>query len=240
MTRKSQHSSDRTTSPPSTRTVERSVPSKGSVSEARDCLDHIQLGVIGRPHAIRGEMTVWLHNPNSTLLQKLIKAEASSHDGNASIRICAPESALSAETSLRVSSFRSGRKGAWILRSPDVNDRDAAAAFRGWRILVTATSLPALTSDNEFYFHAVEGTSVQLTSGEQLGHIRRVVETSCEVFEIERPDGTELLVPVLHDTVYSFGPPVVLFDHVLEWFDLEHTKSEGDSAARIDVEGGGS
>ena len=64
-----------------------------------------------------------------------------------------------------------------------------------------------------------------------------MVETSCEVLEIERLDGSELLVPVLHETVESFGPPVVLFDHVLEWFDLNMSHEDESLSETDTVEG---
>ena len=106
------------------------------------------------------------------------------------------------------------------MQALDINGRDAASELRDWRIFIPKSRLPELNSENDFYFHSVEGAAVVLDTGEPLGHIRRIIETSCEVLEIARIDGSELLVPVLKDTVQSFGPPVVLFAHILDWFDL--------------------
>jgi 16S rRNA processing protein RimM len=182
-------------------------------------------------------MTVWLHNPKSTLLGDLLRAKAGDANTKGTLLVCAPEGEGFSEQTLSVGNLRSGRKGARILRALEVNNRDEAAALNGWRILIPSESLPALGSDNEFYFHEIEGAAVVLASGKSLGFVRRVVETSCEVLEIERLDGNELLVPVLHETVESFGPPVVLFDHVLEWFDLHASQDDELLSKQGNVEG---
>ena len=192
-------------------------PVGGFASSGVPDVDCVQVATVGRPHGVRGELTIWPHNPSSTLLRELFGPKSKRQT---ILYIAAPDETSGQVLNWSVLGIRAGRKGTLMLRVDGINDRDSAAEYRGWRLLIPKSALPVLQSEDEFYFHQLEGESVVLDSGFQIGQVRRVFETSCEVLEIERLDGSELLVPILTDTVKSFGPPVVLYEHVLDWFDM--------------------
>ena len=183
-----------------------------------DC--YVQMAIVGRPHGIRGALTLWPHNPSSTWLIDAFQYMSRHHTEPFRIVLVPPDDAPTAYEEWDINDLRSGRKGSLQVMAAHIADRDVAAAYRGWRVLIPKAALPQLNSDDEFYFHQLEGAPVELESGEAFGIVRRIVETSCEVLEIRRDGGGELLVPVLKDTVKDLGPPVVLYDHALEWFDM--------------------
>ena len=57
--------------------------------------------------------------------------------------------------------------------------------------------------EDEFWASDLEGCAV--VDGEQaVGFVRRMTALpSCEVLEVDRPDGSELLVPLVHDAIRS-------------------------------------
>jgi 16S rRNA processing protein RimM len=87
-----------------------------------------------------------------------------------------------------------------IIRVASVDDRDAAEALRGEELLVPRDLAPPLEED-EYWAADLEGCVV--SDGErEVGVVRRMsVLPSCEVLEVERVGGGELLVPLIHDAV---------------------------------------
>jgi len=89
-----------------------------------------------------------------------------------------------------------------VVRLEGVGDREAAEALRGVPIAVAVADAPAL-EPGEYWAHQLEGCAV--VSGEvAVGVVRRLVALpSCEALAVERPDGGELLVPLVSDAVRS-------------------------------------
>jgi 16S rRNA processing protein RimM len=87
-----------------------------------------------------------------------------------------------------------------ILRLADHDDRAAAEALRGKDLLVARTEAPELGPD-EWWAEDLVGCSVH--DGERaVGTVRRLVELpSCEMLEVQRAGGGELLVPLVTDAV---------------------------------------
>jgi 16S rRNA processing protein RimM len=93
-----------------------------------------------------------------------------------------------------------------IVRLEGQAGREAAEALRGEPLLVPASQLPELGED-EWWAHELEGCRV--TDGErEVGVVRRMrALPSCEVLEVDRPDGDELLVPLVSDAVRDVDVP---------------------------------
>ena len=87
-----------------------------------------------------------------------------------------------------------------IVRLAGCADRGAAEALRGDELLVEPAAVPRLGED-EWWAHELEGCTV--VDGEvTVGIVHRLRGLpSCEVLEVRRPDGTELLVPLVRDAV---------------------------------------
>lgn len=82
-----------------------------------------------------------------------------------------------------------------------VETREAAEALRGSEVFIRERDAQPLAPD-EYYLHDLPGLSVENVAGEALGTVKDVVETGAnEVLVVVRPDGGELLVPMIKDVV---------------------------------------
>lgn len=95
---------------------------------------------------------------------------------------------------------RGGHDRRVILRVEGCESRDAASALRGADLLVERGRAPALEGD-EWWAEDLEGCRVQ-DGTRPVGVVTRMLALpSCEVLEVRRPDGTDLLVPLIADAV---------------------------------------
>lgn len=97
-------------------------------------------------------------------------------------------------------------RGLLLVAIEGIEDRDAAEATVGTRILVPAEALPALEHD-EFYWHEVIGFTVETTAGQILGTVAETMSTGLnDVWSVR--DGTrEYLIPVIADVVRTLDRP---------------------------------
>jgi 16S rRNA processing protein RimM len=141
-------------------------------------MEWLHAGRVGRPHGLDGSFHVT--RPNAALLQN---AET--------VRVDDRELAISR---------RAGTPRQLILRLEDHDDRAAAERLRGKDILVGRGHAPELGPD-EWWEEDLVGCTVH-DGDRSIGTVRRLVELpSCEVLEVERPGGGELLVPLVSDAV---------------------------------------
>lgn len=169
----------------------------------------LEIGVIGRPHGVRGALRLWLHNAASDLIEQLESVIAESGDGRT-------------REQWTIRRVASGPKGSRVLTVAEVDGRGAASERVGWRLVLPKAALPEL-ADDEFYYHELAGWSAFLASGGELGVVREVIETSVDVLIIQRPaPAGELLLPVLEDVVLEVDRPnrrVVVADDAPARFD---------------------
>jgi 16S rRNA processing protein RimM len=97
---------------------------------------------------------------------------------------------------------RAGSDARPILSLEGCRGRQDAEALRGRPLRVARTEAPAL-GDEQWWVQALEGCEVR--DGERAVGVVRGVRTlpSCDVLEVERPGGGELLVPLVRDAVRS-------------------------------------
>ncbi len=87
-----------------------------------------------------------------------------------------------------------------IVRLTLADTREAVEALRGQDLLVPRAVAPPLEAD-EWYASDLEGLRV-VDGATQVGVVRRLLPLpSCEALEVSRPDGSELLVPLVRDAV---------------------------------------
>src|SRR5687768_13458958 len=97
--------------------------------------DRIEIGYIARPHGIRGDVSVRLYNPGSTILDEVVLVTLEG-PGDAPRR------------SVTLESSRSGGEHCQV-RLEGVSDRTAAEALVGAKLFVDREQLPDL-DDGEF------------------------------------------------------------------------------------------
>ncbi|HET9256510.1 MAG TPA: ribosome maturation factor RimM [Pseudonocardiaceae bacterium] len=141
------------------------------------------VGRIGRPHGLRGEVTVQVRTdfPEQRF---------------------APGSQLRSDTgrTLTVEAVRPHR-GALLVRFTGVADREAAAELRGHTLRVDATQLPDLDDPDEFYDHQLEGLTAVEPGGAVLGTVREVIHAPASDLLVLDTGQGEVLVPFVRAIV---------------------------------------
>ena len=93
--------------------------------------------------------------------------------------------------------LRDDGKGGAIARFAEVADRTAAEALRGTALTVPRSELPSL-GEGEYYHADLIGLPAVSTGGEALGTCIAVENFGAgDILEIERPDGSRFMVPML-------------------------------------------
>jgi 16S rRNA processing protein RimM len=149
-------------------------------------MDVVVVGRIGRPHGLRGDVTV----------------AVSTDDPDERF---APGAVLATEPvdrgPLTVAARR--RSGALLLlRFDGIDDRDAAEALRGTALTVPAETLPAIDDPDDFYDHQLVGLAVRDAAGRELGEVVEVWHPpAAPVLLVRRPDGSDEAVPFVRALV---------------------------------------
>ncbi len=135
-------------------------------------------GRVGRPHGLDGSFHVTQPNP------QLLAVAASLVVDDRELDIIR----------------RAGTEKRVILRLRDHEDREAAEALRGKDLLIPRATAPELGPD-EWWAEDLAGCAVH-DGDREVGTVRRLVELpSCEMLEVERSGGSDLLVPLVADAV---------------------------------------
>lgn len=88
-----------------------------------------------------------------------------------------------------------------ILTLDGVGNRNAAELLRNAEVFIRETDAAPLEA-GEYFLHDLPGLTVETTAGETLGHVKEVLETGAnDVLVVERLEGGEALVPMIHDVV---------------------------------------
>ena len=95
-------------------------------------------------------------------------------------------------------------KGAVPAALAGVEDRNAAEALKGTRLYVDRAALPPPQDEEEYYHADLIGLRAEDATGRNLGRVVAVHNFGAgDLLEIERPDGTELLLPFTKAAVPS-------------------------------------
>jgi 16S rRNA processing protein RimM len=137
-------------------------------------------GRVGRPHGLDGSF--YVTSARAPLL----------HDG-ASLTLAGRPTRI-----VR----RAGTDARPIVRVELASDRDGAERLRGEELRVAAAAAPPLEPD-EYWPEQLEGCAV-VDAGREVGTVKAMLGLpSCECLQVQRPDGSELLVPLVSDAVRS-------------------------------------
>ena len=170
-------------------------------AEAQPTPPPLLVGVVGRPHGLRGELVVAVRTdspeerfaPGAVLTRRL------------------PDGTDAGLLTVEAARPHSGRL---LVRFVEAPDRDAAEALRGSRLLVDAATLPPTGDPDEFHVHQLEGLSAELKDGTVVGTVREIAHgPGGELLVVARPDAPDALVPFVRaivPTVDLDGRRVVL------------------------------
>jgi 16S rRNA processing protein RimM len=145
----------------------------------------VVVGRIGRPHGVRGEVTIEVRTDDPDLR-------------------FTPGAVLRTDPAARGPLTIAG--GRWhrevlLLALEGVESREAAEELRDTLLLVDVAELPELEDPDVFYDHQLVGLAVRLTDGAVLGEVAAVRHEGAELLVVERPDGGEVLIPFVRAIV---------------------------------------
>jgi len=136
----------------------------------------IALGVVARPHGVRGEVRIHLYNAASDVVLALREIDLEGHGR------------------FRVAAARRDRE-AVLLRLEGCSTRDRADELRGARIGVPRSALPA-PDDGEFYLCDLVGLEATDPTGAALGRVVDVREGPGHATLVLEAGGKTLEVPL--------------------------------------------
>ncbi|MFI6849878.1 ribosome maturation factor RimM [Kitasatospora sp. NBC_00085] len=138
------------------------------------------VGKIGRAHGIRGDVSVEVRTDEPELRL-----------GPGAVVLTDPASA--GPLTVESGKVHSGRL---LLRFAGVKDRNAAEALRGTILIAEVDPDESPDDPEEYYDHQLIGLDVVLLDGTRVGELTEVVHLPYQdLLTVEKPDGTEVLVP---------------------------------------------
>ncbi|MBC3844121.1 ribosome maturation factor RimM [Streptacidiphilus sp. 4-A2] len=141
---------------------------------------------IGRAHGIKGQVSVEVRTDEPELR-------------------LAPGAVLTTDpASAGPLTIADGRvhSGRLLLSFKGITDRNGAEALRGTMLIAEVDPEQTPEDPEEFYDHQLLGLDVVLADGTRIGEIASVLHLPAQdLLAVERPDGTETLVPFVHEIV---------------------------------------
>ncbi|MEU2657445.1 ribosome maturation factor RimM [Streptomyces sp. NPDC007325] len=185
---------------------------------------------IGRAHGIKGDVTVEVRTDEPELRL-----------GPGAVLLTDPASA--GPLTIESGKVHSGRL---LLRFEGVRDRNAAEALRNTLLIAEIDPEELPEEEDEYYDHQLVDLDVVLADGTEVGVITEISHLpSQDLLIVERPDGTELMIPFVEQIVTEIDlenqkavidPPPGLIDDRAEIASARDAE-EGD-AAEDDAEEG--
>ncbi|GAA2963385.1 ribosome maturation factor RimM [Streptomyces argenteolus] len=141
---------------------------------------------IGRAHGIKGEVTVEVRTDEPEL--RLGPGA-----------VLATEPAETGPLTIEAGRVHSGRL---LLRFAGVRDRTAAEALRNTLLIADVDPAELPEDPEEFYDHQLMDLDVVLADGTEIGRITEITHLpSQDLFIVERPDGSEVMIPFVEEIV---------------------------------------
>ncbi|MFZ4297533.1 ribosome maturation factor RimM [Streptomyces cinereoruber] len=141
---------------------------------------------IGRAHGIKGEVTVEVRTDEPELRL-----------GPGAVLLTDPAS--TGPLTIETGRVHSGRL---LLRFEGVRDRTAAEALRNTLLIAEVDPAEMPEEEDEYYDHQLIDLDVVLADGTEIGRITEISHLpSQDLFIVERPDGTELMIPFVGEIV---------------------------------------
>ena len=150
------------------------------------------LGRVNGVFGIRGEVRLFLYNPQSDLLVRGADVVLRTADKQ--------------RRAVRLTS-RPGAGKRILGRISGVTTPEAARDLMGADILYPKSQLPQL-EDDTYYHHELMGLPVRTASGEPLGHIREIITSGDVDLWVVRSPGSEAYIPAVADEIISVTPGV--------------------------------
>ncbi|WP_404956041.1 ribosome maturation factor RimM [Streptomyces sp. 147326] len=141
---------------------------------------------IGRAHGIKGEVTVEVRTDEPEL--RLSPGA-----------VLKTEPATAGPLTIETGRVHSGRL---MLRFAGVKDRTGAEALRNILLIAEVDPAELPEEEDEYYDHQLMDLDVVLEDGTEIGRITEISHLpSQDLFIVERPDGSEVMIPFVEEIV---------------------------------------
>ena len=154
---------------------------------AEHTFDTVVVGRIGRPHGVRGEVTVEVRTDDPELR-------------------FVPGAVLRTDPADRGPVTIAGvhwHSGTLLLRLEGIDSREAAETVRNTELLVGVADLPEIEDPDSYYDHQLVGLIARMPDGGVLGEITVVRHEAQDLLVVRRPEGGEVLIPFVSAIVPS-------------------------------------
>jgi 16S rRNA processing protein RimM len=141
--------------------------------------DTVVVGRIGRPHGVRGEVTVEVRTDDPDL--RFVPG--------AVLRTDPPDRGPVTIAGVHWHS------GTLLLRLEGIDSREAAETVRNTELLVGVADLPEIEDPDSYYDHQLVGLTARLPDGGVLGEIVVVRHEAQDLLVVRRADGPDVLIP---------------------------------------------
>ncbi len=149
------------------------------MSDPRSTPDTVVVGRIGRPHGVRGEVTVEVRtdDPDLRFVVGAVLATEPPERGPVTI------------------TGRRWHREVLLLTVQGIETREDAETLRDTELLVDVADLPPLEDPESFYDHQLVGLAARLADGTALGEVTSVRHEGADLLVLQAADGRELLIP---------------------------------------------
>jgi 16S rRNA processing protein RimM len=144
----------------------------------------VVIGRIGKPHGLRGEVTVELRTDEPERRFAV----------GTPVRVEAPRGPAAPWPTLTVTATR-WHQATLLVRFEELADRTTAEAARGLLLHATVDADETPEDPEEFYDHQLVGLVAEDLQGTALGEVTAVVHGAQDLLQIHTPDGRDTLVP---------------------------------------------
>ncbi|MEU5532265.1 ribosome maturation factor RimM [Streptomyces sp. NPDC020362] len=176
---------------------------------------------IGRAHGIKGEVTVEVRTDEPEL--RLAPGA-----------VLATDPASTGPLTIATGRVHSGRL---LLRFEGVSDRNGAEALRNTLLIAEVDPEVLPEDEDEYYDHQLIDLDVVTEDGTEVGRITEISHLpSQDLFIVERPDGSEVMIPFVEEIVTEIdleeqkaviAPPPGLIDDRAEIASSREESGEG-------------
>jgi 16S rRNA processing protein RimM len=145
----------------------------------------VVIGRVGKPHGLRGEVTVELRTDEPERRFAV----------GTTIRAERPRGSSPAPwTTLTVTATR-WHQTTLLVRFDEVSDRSAAESARGLLLHASVVADESPEDPEEFYDHQLVGLAAEDLDGRPLGEVTAVLHGAQDLLQIRTPEGRDGLVP---------------------------------------------
>ena len=168
------------------------------------------VGQIGRPHGIRGEVTVTVRTDEPTerfVAGAVFTTEVPRDRRVGSAPAAAPGARWEIPPELVLEAIR-WHQGRGIAQFENVYDRNIAEELRGVLLQVDSETVPPSTDPDEFHDHQLVGLRVVTVDGTDLGAVARVDHApASDLLVLDKTAGGTALIPFVSAIVPTVDVP---------------------------------